>query len=64
MQCGEGGVGVLNLPSYVEAELLFLRFPPTYQVQVTSAKFILAIIYTKSFTGTWQEHVTTTHVPS
>lgn len=53
MQCGEGGVGVLNLPSYVEAELLFLRFLPTYQVQVTSAKFILAIICTKSFTGTW-----------
>lgn len=52
MQCGEGGVGVLNLPSYVEAELLFLRFLPTYQVQVTSAKFILAIICTKSFTGT------------
>lgn len=40
MQCGEGHVGVFNLPSYVEAELLFLRFSPTYQVQTTSAKFI------------------------
>lgn len=28
MQLSEGHVGVLNLPSYVEAELLFLRFPP------------------------------------
>lgn len=44
MQLSEGHVGVFNLPSYVEAEPLFLKFPQIYQVQMTSVKFIWTII--------------------
>lgn len=44
MQSGEDQVGVFCLPTYVEAELLLLRFPQTHQAQMTSVKFILTII--------------------